>query len=281
MDVVLFIGIIPDVAAAPVHHFDALFLAVEIAEDHGLGIVFLERGLPFRLEEKRIQQDHERPGRNVVGRQQVLDHVLRVVLDVGVHLRDEETRLREVLLVERPVVILLDHGDKRGEDVLFIFLFVPDGVRHQDLDLFVRRVFLRNRVEELAAFRRIIGESQRVADLLRGPLLRAAVDQPERAVDAVRGDKRVFLRVLVTDQAEEIEPLAVQIRGDGFPIRGRGVVRARCQGQGGQQGRRGKRGGGKSSCSVGNERETVKKRCLFHGWLLVFPERFIIVDSDD
>ena len=64
-------------------------------------------------------------------------------------------------------------------------------------------------MEKLAAFRRIGGQPERLADLLRGPFLRAAVDQPERAVDAVRGDERVFLRVLPADQLEERWQIAV------------------------------------------------------------------------
>ena len=78
---------------------------------------------------------------------------------------------------------------------------------------------LRDLAEELAAGRGIVGQAQRRADFLGGLVLRAAIDQPERAVDAVRGDERVFICVLLAEQTKELESLAVQV-GGGFPVGG-------------------------------------------------------------
>ena len=213
------VGVVLDVEPSPVHHLDPLFPAVEIVEHQRAGFFRFKRRLPSCLEIQRVQQDHEYIRFDVGGRKEVPDHVSRAVLDVAVDFRDESFRFFEVLLVERPAVVLLDHGNERRQDVLFELLPVPDGIRHQDLDQFVHRVLPRNLVEELAAGRRIIGQAQRRFDLFGGLVLRAAVDQPERAVDAVRGDERVCVLVLLAEQTEEFEPLAVQSRG-GFPFGG-------------------------------------------------------------
>ena len=191
---------------------------------------------------KRVQQDHGGILAEEIGREQVLDHVLRAGFDVGVDLRGELRGLREVLLVKRAAVILLDHFGERGQNILV--RVGPDGVGDQDFGLFRLGVLLRDGVEERAAGRGIGGQAEHLADLVGGRALRAAVDHAERAVDAERRDEHVFLRVRLADGIEELEALTVQFGGD--------LLVGGFVGEHGQRDAHGAQGG--------------VKQCFFHGF---------------